>query len=104
MPPITHKNGYILWGGGGGGGGPPVSWGRRQWVGMKLQQQCHMQNTIIDLPQTCSIYLFYLRESANILVTATGELGEENENYNPLRKWNMCSSIIPGLKMKITIH
>ena len=35
-----------------------VPWGRRLWVGInfchpevvKLQQQCHMQNTIFDLP------------------------------------------------------
>ena len=42
---------------GGGGGVAPVPWGRRHWVGIKvchpevvkLQQQCHMQNTIFAL-------------------------------------------------------
>ena len=53
------------------------------WVGInfchpevvKLQQHCHMQNTIFDLDQkTGSIHFFWKRESANILETATGEL------------------------------
>ena len=69
------------------GAGVPVPWvpvhrGRRQWVGInfcytevvKLQQQCHMKNTIFYLPQTAGyIHFFWERESANIL-TATGEL------------------------------
>ena len=51
-----------------GGGGAPVPWGRRQWVGInfchpevvKMQQQCHMQNTIFDLPHTIgSIHFFW---------------------------------------------
>ena len=64
--------------------GGPVPWGRRQWVGVnfchpevvKLQQQCQMQNTIFDLPQTCWFYSFFFWESenANILENATGEL------------------------------
>ena len=65
---LPKTNGYML---GGGGGGAPVPWGRRQWVGInfchtkvvKLQQQCHMQNTIFDLPQTTgSIHFFWERE------------------------------------------
>ena len=77
---ITHKKWLYAWSGG------PVPWGRRQWVGItfchrevvKLQQQCHMQNTIFDLPQTTgSIHLFWERESSNILETATGELEEK---------------------------
>ena len=73
---MTHKNGYMM--------GAPVPWGRRQWVVIhfchpevvKLQQQCHMQNTIFDLPQTTgsSHFFFWEREIANILETATGEL------------------------------
>ena len=62
-----------------------IGWGRGApavWVGInfchpevvKLQQQCHMQNTIFDLPQTTgSIHFFWERESANILDTSTGE-------------------------------
>ena len=65
------------------GGGGPVPWGRRHWVSIKfchpevvkLQQQCHMQNTIFDLPQTTgSTHFFWEREGANILETATGEM------------------------------
>ena len=52
----------IYWGGGGG-----VPWGRLHWVGInfchpevvKLQQQCHMQNAIFDLPPTGSILFFF---------------------------------------------
>ena len=73
----------------GGGGGPVPSgshqWvgGSRQWVGIhfchpkvvKLQQQCHKQNTIFDLLQTTGSIHFFLGEgSANILEKATGEL------------------------------
>ena len=55
---------------GGGGGG-----GRRHWVGInfchpevvKSQQQCHIQNTIFDLPHNWFYSFFFLeRESANI--------------------------------------
>ena len=59
-----------------GGGGAPVPLGRCHWVGInfchpevvKLQSQCHIQNT--------GFILFFLweRESTNILETATGEL------------------------------
>ena len=56
---LPIKNSYIM-GGGGGGGGAPFPWGRRHWVGInfchpevvKLQQQCHIQNTIFDNPPT----------------------------------------------------
>ena len=60
---------------GGGGGGGPVPWGRRHWVGInfchsevvKLQQQCHMQNTIFDLsPNWFYSFFFCEWESANI--------------------------------------
>ena len=78
--------------------------GRRHWVGInffhpevvKLQQQCHMQNTIFDLhppPPPNWFYSFFSgreRECQYILETATGELEGENENDNPVRK---CSSI-----------
>ena len=67
-------------GGDGGGGAPvgvraPVPWGRRHWVGInfcypevvKLQHQCHMQNTIFDLPPNWFYsFFFWERESANI--------------------------------------
>ena len=64
-------------------GGPPVPWGRRQWAGInfchpevvKLQQQCHMQNTIFNLPQACLVlFTFIWRESVNTLETSTEEL------------------------------
>ena len=43
---------------------------------VKLQQQCHMQNTIFDLRKTTgSIHFFWERESANVLETSTGEFG-----------------------------
>ena len=92
-----------MWGGGGGA----VPWGRRHWVGInfchpevvKLQQQCHMQNTIFDLhppppppPPTASIVVyFWERESANISWRQQQENWKENANDNPVRK---CSSII----------
>ena len=68
-----------------GGGGGPVPWGRRHWVGIhfcrhpevvKLQQQCHMQSTIFDLPHTTGYILFFLGEGEcqYIQETATGEL------------------------------
>ena len=57
----------MLGGGGGGGGGGSTS---PLGVGInfchpevvKLQQQCHMQNTIFDLPQACWFYSFVLSE------------------------------------------
>ena len=62
----------------GGGGG-----GSLHWVGInfchpevvKLQQQCHMQNTIFDLLHNW-FYSFFMREveCQYILETATGEL------------------------------
>ena len=66
-----------------GGGGAPFPWGRRHWVGInfcnpevvKLQQQCHMQNTTFDNPpQLVLFFFFWERECQYILGTATGEL------------------------------
>ena len=69
---------------GGWGGGAPVPWGRRHWIGInfchpevvKLQQQCHMQNTIFDLPPNRFYSFFSGREGEYqyILKTETGEL------------------------------
>ena len=74
---------------GGRGGAAPVPWGRRHWVGInfchpevvKLQQQCHMQNTIFDLPPPppppnwfYSVFFLGEGECQYILETATGEL------------------------------
>ena len=55
----------------GGGGGGTSFMGRRHWVGihfcrhpevLKLQQQCHMQNTIFDLPHNLFYSFFFLGE------------------------------------------
>ena len=91
----------IYWGGWGGGA---VPWGRRHWVGInfchpevvKLQQQCHMQNTIFDLPQTTgSIQIFFLGEGeCQYPGDSNRRIGRKNENDNPVRKWYICSSII----------
>ena len=52
-----------------------VPWGRRYWVGInfchpevvKLQQQCHMHNTILGLPPNWLYsFFFWERESSNI--------------------------------------
>ena len=92
---LPIKNGYMLGSGGGGGGGgggvAPVPWGRRQWVGInlcrpevvKLQQQCHMQNTIFDLPQTTgSIHFFLGEEECQYPGDSNRRIGRENENDN----------------------
>ena len=65
-------------------GGGAVPWGRDHWVGInfchpavvKLQQQCHMQNTIFDLPSNWFHSFLFLGEGEcqYILETATGEL------------------------------
>ena len=70
-----------MWGGGGGG---TSTMGRRHWVGInfchpevvKLQQQCHMQNIIFDLPHNWFYSFFFLGkgECHYILETATGKL------------------------------
>ena len=73
--PITHKkwlyNGWVWV----GGGGISVPCGRRFWVGInfchpevvKLQQKCHMQNTIFDLPPANWFYsLYFLEEGVSI--------------------------------------
>ena len=73
---LAIKNGYML------GWGAPVPWGKRQWVGInfcqpevKLQQQCHMQNTILIYPRPAgSHFSGRERECQYILETATGEL------------------------------
>ena len=57
----------------GGGGGGPVPWGRRHWIGInfchpevvKLQQQCQMQNTILDLPHNW-FYSFFLWQRGKV--------------------------------------
>ena len=65
-----------------GGGAAP--WGRRYSAGIHFSrhpeevklQQCHMQNTIFELPNTTGSILFFFWEGEcqYILETATGEL------------------------------
>ena len=83
--------------------GRTCPWGRRHWVGInfchpevvKLQQQCHMQNTIFDLPQTTgSIHFFFWEGECQYPGDSNRIIGRTNENDNPLRKWYICSSII----------
>ena len=88
-----------------GGGGAPVPWGRRHWVGIhfcrhpevvKLQQQCHMQNTIFDLPHNW-FYSFFFSGRGRVPIypgDSNRRIGRKNENDNPVRKWYICSSII----------
>ena len=86
------------------GGGAPVPCGRRHWVGInfchpevvKLQQQCHMQNTNFDLhPNWFYSFFFWGRGR---VPTYPGDsnmrTGMKNENDNPVRKWYIYSSII----------
>ena len=94
-----------------------VPWGRRQWVGIncchhevaKLQQQCHMQNTIFDLPWQLVLFNFSGRGREPISCRQQQENWEkkwkwqssekvkmttqwESENDNPVRKWKWQSS------------
>ena len=86
------------------GGGGAVPWCTRHWVGIhfchpevvKLQQQCHIQNNIFDLPppppSTGSILFFSGRGRVPIYPgDSNRRIGRKNENDNPVRK---CSSII----------
>ena len=69
------------------GGGVPVPWGRRHWVGInychpevvKLQQQCHMQNTISDLPDKWHLLLSETNNSLNIEIEFEYILNSSNE-------------------------
>ena len=79
------------------GAGAPVPWGRRHWVGInfchpevvKLQQQCHMQNTIFDLPpQLVLFFFFWERESANI------SWRQQQENWKEKWKWQSSEKVI----------
>ena len=88
----------------GGEVGAPVPWGRRHWVGInfclpevvKLQQQCHIQNTIFDPPPPPppKLVLFFFSGRGRV-PTYPGDsnrrIGRKNENDNPVRK---CSSFI----------
>ena len=78
------------------GGGAPVPWGRRHWVGIhfcrhpevvKLQQQCHMQNTIFDLPHTTGSVLFFSGRGRVPIYPGDSNrrIGRKNENDNPVR-------------------
>ena len=87
---------------GGGGGMTPVPWGRRHWVGIhfcrhpevvKLQQQCHMQNNIFDLPHNC-FYSFFSGRGRGSIYPGDSNKRIGRKNKNPGRKWYICSSII----------
>ena len=95
--------------------GVPVHWDSRQWVGInfshpevvKLQQQCHMQNIIFDLPQTTVsirftpdnwFYSFFSGRGRECQYPDSNRRIEgENENDKPASKWRICSSIITSM-------
>ena len=87
------------------GAGIPVPWGRRQWVGinfchpevMKLQKQCHMQNTIFDLPQTTGSIHFFLGEGECQYPDSNRRIVRKNEIDDSVRKWYICSSIVTSM-------
>ena len=64
---------------------------------VKLQQQCHMQNTIFDLPQATGSIHFFLGEGECQYPDSNRRIGRKNENDNPVRKWHICSSIITSM-------
>ena len=95
----------------GGGGGGAVPWGRRHWVGInfchpevvKLQQQCHMQNTIFDLPHNW-FYSFFAGRGRVPIYPGDSNRRRKNENDNG---WYICSSIITlifGFFMTLARH
>ena len=78
---------------GGGGGGASVPCGRHHCVGIKfclpevvkLQLQCHMQNTILDLSQTTGS-IHFLERGRVPISWSNRKTGGKNENNNPVRK------------------
>ena len=89
-------NGLCVWGWGGGGGGGPVPWGRRHWVGIhfchpevvKLQQQCHMQNTISDLPPNWFYSFFSGRGRVPI------SWRQQQKNWKKKWKWQSSKKVV----------
>ena len=96
---LPIKNGYII---GRWNQGP---WGRRHSVSInlchpelvKLQQRCHMQNTIFDLPPNW-FYSFFSGRESNM------RIGRENENNNPVRKCSSIITLIFGFFMALGRH
>ena len=88
------------------GGGGSVPWGSHHWVGINLfhpevvnlQQQCHMQNIIFELPPPPPpnwFFPFFLGEGeCQYPRDSNRRIGRKNEIDNPVRKWYICPSII----------